>query len=184
MRSIQPTVQTYLKTPFSKAKSAFFGLFFLMFLVAVSPVLAQEVVESDTTNQVSGHEVKEDISAVIFGHVLDHHTWHFFDGHYGTLYLPVIVYSQERGLEVFSSRNFFDEHHRSVEYDGYKLVNGKVYRGENTAIDFSITKNVVMLFLTAGLLLLTLTATARAYKRNVGKALPAFSHLWSRLFFL
>jgi F-type H+-transporting ATPase subunit a len=170
LRSIQLTVQTYPKNPFSQAKSAFFTLFFLIFFASFSCVLAQEVVESDSTVEVSSHAEKVNISAVIFGHVLDSHTWHFFDGHYGTLYLPVIVYSGESGLEIFSSHHFFDEHHRGVEYNGYVLKNGKVYRGEKQALDFSITKNVVMLFLTAGLLLLTLTATARSYKRNVGKA--------------
>jgi F-type H+-transporting ATPase subunit a len=61
------------------------------------------------------------VSDVILHHVVDDHIWHFFDGHYGTIFLPVIVHSSERGLEIFSSRNFYDEHHNVVAYNGYTL---------------------------------------------------------------
>lgn len=111
-------------------------------------------------------------SEVILHHVLDDHVWHFFDGHYGTLYLPVIVYSSERGLESFSSRNFYDEHHTIVEYNGYKLDHNHIYLTDSgkAFFDLSITKNVAMLFINATLLLVILTAVARGYKKNAGKA--------------
>lgn len=111
-------------------------------------------------------------SEVILHHVLDDHIWHFFDGHYGTLYLPVIVYSSERGLESFSSHNFYDEHHNIVEYNGYKLDHNHIYLADSgkSVFDLSITKNVAMLLINATLLLLILTAVARGYKRNAGKA--------------
>ncbi|MEJ0055478.1 MAG: F0F1 ATP synthase subunit A [Bacteroidota bacterium] len=101
---------------------------------------------------------------------MDNHVWHFFEGHYGTLFLPVIVYTPERGLEVFSSKNFFDDHHQVVEYNGYKLEHNKIYLGESPVLDLSITKNVAMLFINAALLLLMLTAVARSFKKNEGKA--------------
>src|SRR5688572_29290470 len=66
-------------------------------------------------------------SEVILHHVLDDHIWHLWDGHYGTIYLPVIVYSSERGLESFSSHNFYDENHNVVEYNGYKLDHNHIY---------------------------------------------------------
>jgi len=101
---------------------------------------------------------------------LDNHVWHFFDGHYGTLYLPVIVYTSERGLDVFSSHHFYDEHHNRVEFNGYRLDHNSIYLGETKALDFSITKNVMMLFINATILLVMLISVSRAYRTNAGKA--------------
>lgn len=109
-------------------------------------------------------------SEVILHHVLDDHIWHFFDGHYGTLYLPIIVYSSERGLESFSSHNFYDEHHNVVAYNGYTLEHNHIYLNGESVFDLSITKNVAMLFINATLMILILTAVARGYKKNAGKA--------------
>jgi F-type H+-transporting ATPase subunit a len=111
-------------------------------------------------------------SEVIIHHVLDDHIWHFFDGHYGTLYLPVIVYSSERGLESFSSRNFYDEHHNLIEYNGYKLEHSHIslVNSEAFVLDLSITKNVAMLLINAALLLLVFLVVARGYKKNKGMA--------------
>ncbi len=109
---------------------------------------------------------------MIMHHIQDDHIWHFFDGHYGTLYLPIIVYSEGNGLEVFSSANFYDEHHNVVEYKGYKLDHGHISVVGSTVHvwDFSITKNVAMLFINALLMVLVFTAVARGYKKNNGKA--------------
>ena len=75
--------------------------------------------------QDHGEEAEEfKPSETIVHHVLDDHIWHFFDGHYGTLYLPIIAYSSEKGLDVFSSRNFYDDHHNLVDYKGYSLEHG------------------------------------------------------------
>lgn len=112
-----------------------------------------------------------DASAVILHHVMDDHIWHLWD-HGGTIYLPVIVYSAEKGLAVFSSHNFYDEHHNTVEYRGYKLDHNHIYMVETgkAVLDLSITKNVAMLLINATVLLLVLAAVGRGYKKNKGKA--------------
>ena len=117
-----------------------------------------------------GEEI--DVSAVIMHHVLDDHIWHFWDGHFGTLYLPIIVYSEERGLDIFSSSHFYDEHHNVIPYNGYVLAHNHIYLegSEMAVLDFSITKNVAMLFITAALLLFIMRTVASGYKRNKGKA--------------
>lgn len=111
---------------------------------------------------------------MIMHHVTDAHSWHFFDGHYGTLYLPVIVYTEEKGLDVFSSSNFYNEEHERVAYNGYILDEHEHIQLEGSAeasvIDFSITKNVAMLFINAIAMLLIFLAVARGYKKNEGKA--------------
>lgn len=116
-------------------------------------------------------EEKFDASQLIIHHVLDDHIWHLWD-HGGTIYLPVIVYSSEKGLDVFSSRHFYDEHHNPVEYNGYKLDHGHIYlSGSNKAVlDLSITKNVAMLFINAALLLVVFLAVAKGYVKNKGRA--------------
>ena len=116
-------------------------------------------------------EEKKDfrLSEVILDHVMDSHVWHFSDGF--VVPLPVIVYSQERGLDIFSSGHFF-EHHHPIEYNGYKLEHDHVLLADSgkKVLDLSITKNVLMLFINAAVLLLVLTSVARAYRRNQGKA--------------
>jgi F-type H+-transporting ATPase subunit a len=108
---------------------------------------------------------------MIMHHILDSHVWHFWDGHYGTVYLPVIVYSQERGLDIFSSSNFYDEHHNIIAYNGYVMEHEHISLASGGAVyDFSITKNVAALFMNAIIMLLVFTAVARGFKKNTGKA--------------
>ncbi len=127
------------------------------------------------TNAVAsgGGDNEEEFNAaeMINHHILDSHEWHFFDGHYGTLFLPVILYDTERGLQVFSSSNFYDEDHNIVDYKGYKYDHGHIVAEDGrTLLDFSITKNVAFLFINAGLLLWIFLAVARGYKKNEGQA--------------
>ena len=109
---------------------------------------------------------------LIMHHITDDYSWHFFDGKYGTLYLPVIVYSKERGLEVFSSHHFYDEHHNLVSYNGYVLEHKQILlEGSDEKIyDFSITKNVLTLFILAALLCWVFISVARRFRKNEGKA--------------
>lgn len=111
-------------------------------------------------------------SEVILHHVMDDHIWHLWDGHYGTIYLPVIVYSSEKGFDIFSSSNFYDEHHNVVEYNGYRLDHNHIYIAgtDKQVLDLSITKNVMMLFINAALLLIIFLTVAKGYKKNKGKA--------------
>lgn len=124
-------------------------------------------------NAQEEHEADEPFNAseLILHHVMDDHVWHLWD-HGGTIYLPVIVYSSERGLDVFSSRNFYDDHHNIVEYSGYKLDHNHIYLADSgkSVLDLSITKNVAMLFINAALLLIIFMAVAKAYQKNKGKA--------------
>jgi F-type H+-transporting ATPase subunit a len=140
----------------------------LLALVFLS-VFSADLRASDKADEEGG---KFNASEVILHHVMDDHIWHLWDGHYGTLYLPVIVYTQEKGLDVFSSRNFYDEHHNVVEYNGYALDHNKIYLADShkRVLDLSITKNVAMLFINAALLLWIFSAVAKGYRSNKGKA--------------
>ena len=143
---------------------------------------------SDPADKSDDHEEKFNPSETIVHHVLDDHIWHFFDGHYGTLYLPIIVYSSEKGFDVFSSKNFYDDHHNLVEYKGYSLDHGLHIVGDGHGhgehaddhghgeagggflLDLSITKNVLTLLINALILFLVFRAVAKGYKKNKGQA--------------
>jgi len=114
---------------------------------------------------------KLNVSDLILHHVVDDHVWHLWD-HTGTIYLPVIVYSAEKGLDIFSSHHFYDDHHNLIEHDGYKLDHGHIILTSTgkAVLDLSITKNVAMLFINATLLVLVFLSVAKAYKKNSGKA--------------
>lgn len=133
-----------------------------------------------------GHDVKEEAKfnpgKEMLDHVADAHEFHFFtlkgeNGHdtHVTLPLPVILYSPERGLDVFMSSNF---QHGHESYKGYKLVDhhiipvkeGTMEVDENVSVyDFSLTKNVVQMFLALIVLVLILTSAAKKYIAGQGR---------------
>ncbi len=146
--------------------------FFLSIVFAAVPALAQDELPAEPDHHETTGAEGLNVGEVIIHHVLDDHVWHFWDGHGGTLYLPVIVYSKERGLDIFSSARFYDEHHELIPYNGYKLDHNHIYL-ESTGepvFDLSITKNVAMLLINSLVLILVFLSVAKAYKRNAGKA--------------
>ncbi|AKD58596.1 F0F1 ATP synthase subunit A [Spirosoma radiotolerans] len=127
---------------------------------------AKQEGEAHATNK------KFDVGSMIMHHIKDDHGWEFAHG--VTLPLPVILYSKDRGLEVFSSANLAHE----ATYNGYKNVHGKIHRvneagevdHEAKVYNFSITKNVASLLLSAVIMLLVFSAVSRGYAKNKGKA--------------
>jgi F-type H+-transporting ATPase subunit a len=121
----------------------------------------------------TGEETEEEfkVSEMIMHHVGDSHEWHFATiGHtHITLPLPVIIYSADQGLEVFSSSKF---HNESLSYGDYKLDEHDhiVSQSGRKFYDLSITKNVASLFLSAILLVVIFSSIAGAYTKNKGKA--------------
>jgi len=153
-----------------------------------------------------GHEAGEkkqgfNASEVIFGHIGDAHDWHFTDiGETPvSISLPVIMYSADKGISVFSSSKF---EHGHVPYDGYRLLEkhyvaehadagltkddlGRIIRvDENDQpvqgvkfYDFSITKNVASMLISVLLLLVIMLTVAKKYKKNgVMKAPSGFQN--------
>lgn len=161
-----------MKKPFVTIKTAFFTAFLILSAFVFSAASAQEEPMPEFNDHETTDQKEFNASEVIIHHVLDDHTWHLFDGHYGTIFLPVIVYSSEKGLDVFSSSHFYDEHHNIAEYNGYKLEHNHIYLAgtDKTVLDLSITKNVAMLLINATLLILILFSVGSAYKKNTGKA--------------
>lgn len=137
------------------------GLFFALFSM---PVLANE----------EGGKAGLDPAKVIMEHIQDAHDFHFFtlqkeDGteFHATVPLPVIIYSEKKGLQVFSSGQF---HHGHAAYQGYTLEHNKIHSVDPTEVfyDLSITKNVVQMLIALTLLVTLLIGIANKYKRGQG----------------
>lgn len=108
-------------------------------------------------------------SAFIDHHIADAHSWEIYHGL--TVHLPVIVYSEENGLDIFSSSNFYDADHQMQPYNGYIMDHEHItLENGHHVLDLSITKNVFFLLMDAALLILIFTAVARGYKKNAGHA--------------
>jgi F-type H+-transporting ATPase subunit a len=143
----------------------------IVLLAAFSPALlaADEAQVHELQEEPTASEHGFNASEIIIHHVLDDHIWHLWD-HGGTIYLPVIVYS-EKGLAIFSSHHLYDEHHNKIAYDGYELDDlGHILLNGKSVLDLSITKNVAMLLINAALLMLVFMAVAKGYKKNLGRA--------------
>ena len=161
-----------MKSAFSATKTISLALFFVA-SVAFGAKPKEATAAADTTDLaevVEQEDGKEfDAGAVILAHVMDDHQWHLTD--HLVIPLPIIVYSAEKGLDVFSSAHLY-EHHKPVEYNGYILKHHKIHLvdGGKEVLDLSITKNVAMLLINAVLLVVVFFAVAKAYRQNKGKA--------------
>jgi F-type H+-transporting ATPase subunit a len=146
------------------------ALFILLLLSFSNNIQAQE--HNATVEEVheQPHEEKFDPAKEIMGHIRDAYEFHFFSvgNFHASIHLPVIMYSKTRGFSVFSSSHF--GHEGEEEYDGYKLVNGNAVPVDPTekAYDFSLTKNVIQMFIALTLLVLLMTGIAKKYKKGEG----------------
>ena len=112
----------------------------------------------------SQHATSAQMFEHLLGHVEDTHTLHFGDIH---IHLPVILYQWGEGWTFFSSK-YLHHHHT---HQGFRMVHGKIVNVANHAYvyDFSITKNVVWMFLILLLLLLLFSSCTRYIHRRQGK---------------
>lgn len=120
-----------------------------------------------------------DAGKMIIDHIVDAHEWHIltYNDFHLSIPLPVILLDNGK-LVSFSSSHF---HHGKEAYRAYRLETegpneGKIVKtledGETVdasaklPLDFSITKNVVSLFISVLLLCLIFISIANKYKKN------------------
>ena len=116
-----------------------------------------------------GEEDTFDPGELITHHISDAHSWEIFHGF--SVYLPVIVYSSEKGLDIFSSSHLYGDHGHGAAYNGYVMDHEHItLENGGHVLDLSITKNVLFIMIDALLLLLVFGAVARGYKKNDGKS--------------
>ena len=181
----------------SLMKSFTVAVFSIFSLLISAPSLAKE---GDGEN--GDHKKKSfDAQEIIFGHVLDAHEFHFFDitakdGKVTPIGipLPVILYSPQRGLDVFMSSKFehghksykgyrsLDKHYLDdLEKGGVDLKKEGLSAGKLIAVDangkwdrsvkfydVSLTRNVVQMILALALLVWIMITIAKRYQKGEG----------------
>ena len=115
---------------------------------------------------------------VIMHHVMDNHEIHIGPMH---IPLPIILYSEEMGLDVFSSSLLS----HGDAYEGYIMEHEKIYFAQEDGsverdteghihaakpLDLSITKTVFGMFLTMGIMLFVFISISNTYKKREGMA--------------
>lgn len=150
--------------------------YILLLLLFLLPVTGSQAFAA------SGGQEPFDAPKVIFEHLKDAYEWHITtigDKHI-SIPLPVIVYSERAGWQLFSSSVF----HEGEEYNGFYLSRhgdneGKVVERnaagneQRPLLDVSITKNVLAIFLNGALLCIIMLLTSRWYrKRGDSNAAP------------
>ncbi len=177
---------------FRSLLAAVFSVFCVCFF---NPLFAQEKEESHVANEKT-EKKSFDANEVIFGHVLDAHEFHFLSykgsngqEHHANIPLPVILYSPQKGFDVFMSSNF---EHGEKTYKGYDLLtdekiakynldNKKYSAGQIVPVnesgvidnnkkvyDISLTRNVVQMLLALTLLVWIMLYMAKKYRSGQG----------------
>ncbi|NOZ47519.1 MAG: F0F1 ATP synthase subunit A [Chlorobi bacterium] len=149
-----------------------FALIALLFLFLLSFQSFAE--EHNQKEHQEATEGKFDAGSFIFEHIGDGHDWHILtvNGHHISIPLPIILYSENSGFHVFwssklahgdSYKGFWLDHEKGKIVED---VNGQEY----LPWDFSITKNVMAIFISMALLFWIFISIGKSYKKNVGKA--------------
>ena len=161
--------------------------FLIKFLFVTTLFISSSVFAIAEEVEEGGKDLKSEIKEYIDHHLLDSHDFSLFsieqeDGSKNHIGFPLPVILFDDGLKVFSSSKF---HHGETlaEVDGnyYKLYHSKIYKTDASGminynekhhatndkpLDFSITKGVVMIFITGLLMFLLFRSLARSYANN------------------
>jgi F-type H+-transporting ATPase subunit a len=146
--------------------------FFLLLAGTTISAFGQEVEKKE-----EGKE-KFKASTYILEHIADSHEWHIYtkkNGDSVAIYLPVIVYSKESGLNIFSSKRLA----HGQRYKGFRLeeegsLKNKIVSinkdghvdEEHLPLDLSMTKTVIGMLSAAIIGLLLFLSLARSYKKT------------------
>jgi len=151
--------------------------FFNILLICAFFLLAGAFPKSASAED-STKDPKEMAKEAILEHIGDSHSWPVIGK--TTIGLPVILYT-DKGLEIFSSKKIEEEGsvyagaNYSYKLEGNKVkvadASGKIDEITSKKIwDFSITRNVISMFITIGILLVVFLSISSAYKKRVGLA--------------
>jgi F-type H+-transporting ATPase subunit a len=155
-----------------KTKSLISFFFFLLLAGTTITAFGQKVEEKGEG------PVKFKANTFILEHIADSHEWHIFtkkNGESVAIYLPVIIYSKEKGINIFTSKRLV----HGQEYKGFKLeeegdLKGKIVNvseaglvdEKNLPLDLSMTKTVIGMLSAAIICLILFLSLARSYKKT------------------
>ncbi len=165
-------------------RNYFFKILVLLLFVITNTVSAQEFTEENKPEQQA---IEVEIKEYINHHLLDSYDFSLFSytndgGEHVYIGAPLPVILWDGGLKVFSSAKF---HHGETvaEVDGnyYQVFHNKIYKTDAQGtitlddhqhptnakpLDFSITKNVMVIFLVGLLMFVIFSRMAKSYKKN------------------
>ena len=181
-----------------KRKAISYILGGLFFLVLVSAQTARQTepgheeaatVQYDEQAENADHAAEEGFSPsdFIFDHILDSYEWHIlsYDDFHLSIPLPVIIYSDTKGLNIFMFNRF---HHGHEDYKGFRFESHGENKGNiveilddgSTApprLDLSFSKNVLAIMFSLILMLWVFLSVAKAYSRRPDKAPTGMQNL-------
>lgn len=159
-------------------------IFFTFFLLA-------GICRADETQQITeeGYVSKSfEAGKFVMEHVSDAYEWHIasFGETHISIPLPIILYSTDKGLNIFMSSKF---HHGHETYMDFRIEHegkneGKIVeideKGEviGLPIDLSITKTVAGIFVSVTILLLIFLSIAKKAKQRVNQAPSGIQNLF------
>jgi F-type H+-transporting ATPase subunit a len=158
-------------------KNSYLFLLILFFAMTARPVFASTDDHSEHAQNM--HETEKfEPGNFIMDHIGDSYDWHVFSvgDFHATLPLPVIVYSKQYGFHMFLSSKF-DHGHSS--YEGFSIAKDGENRGKVVEMldgqqvrpfDISMTKNIVAMLVSMGILLWVFISVANSYSKRKGKA--------------
>ncbi|HWD86514.1 MAG TPA: F0F1 ATP synthase subunit A [Mucilaginibacter sp.] len=153
-------------------KSKFFNILLICAFFLLAAPFAKAASAEDSTK-----DPKEKAKEAILEHIGDSHSWPVIGK--TTIALPVILYT-DKGLEVFSSKKIEEEGsiyagtNYSYKLEGNKVkvvdASGKIDEVTSKKVwDFSITRNVISLWMSAIILLLVFFGVSSAYKKRINQ---------------
>ena len=159
---------------FKRTVVLIFSLISVLFSVSV---LAQETHNDSAAATHEAKEEKLDPAKILMDHIKDAHEFHFFtienkenphESFHASIPLPVILYSPTKGITCFSSSKF--GHTGEEAFEGYKMNEAKeiVAVDGSKVYDFSLTKNVIQMFLALIILVVLMTGIGKKYKNGQG----------------
>jgi F-type H+-transporting ATPase subunit a len=142
---------------------------------------------TEVSHEANGHITEKfNPGKTIIEHVVDAHDWHIAgEGENSiTIPLPIIIYSAQRGLDMFMSSSF---HHGHQTYKGYMLQGNKVVAVNEmeatdahhasvdhaltaSLLDLSLTKNAFSIMISCLFMVLLFVSVANAYGKRAGQA--------------
>lgn len=142
-----------------------------IYLVALAFLLSFVSAQAEETAEKKDGQV--DVKEIVLGHMSDDYSWHIttWNGHHVSIPLLVIVKGEQSGWHIFSSSRLqHGDHYEGFYIDAQR--GGKIYEevaGQAEPVrpwDFSITKNVLQIWIVAALMLFIFIGAARWYRKR------------------
>jgi len=167
-----------------------FIAFLLVFSFLTVKATDTAKVHNDTISKNESYtKEKFNTTEFIFEHIGDSFEWHIvtINHHHISIPLPIILYSNTKGFNIFLSNKFHNPNH---EYKGFKLETEGKYKGKIIEVgeevggkpvlpwNFSLTKNALTILMISGLLCWLFISIARKYKSKPESAPTGLQNLF------